>query len=102
LPAADAAASSFDGAQDEVDFVARCHEKRILMLSLSKHDEWLCNRSKKRAVDLITSPNAGAQASANALPEKWAPAFAGATMWDEARSVALRSRTTCCPGRAIG
>src|SRR4051794_36876512 len=35
LSAADAAASSFDGAQDEVDLIGRCHEKRILMLSLA-------------------------------------------------------------------
>jgi hypothetical protein len=60
------AASSFvlrqaqhEEAQDEVDFIGRCHEKRILMLSLSKHDECLCNRSRRRSVDFIPSPFAG-------------------------------------------
>jgi hypothetical protein len=30
-------------AQDEVVFVGGCHEKPILMLSLSKHDGRICN-----------------------------------------------------------
>src|SRR5260221_1083377 len=32
-------------AQDEVHSVGRCHDKRVLMLSLSKHEGWQCNHS---------------------------------------------------------
>src|SRR5690242_11134486 len=35
-------------AQDEVHSVGGCHEERVLMLSLSKHEGWSCKRSARR------------------------------------------------------